>query len=94
VFIEVFRALASRQRMFGEMQLAEGVSAQSTTSMFVYQALGNRARSVSTNRYAISSRFRARAPLSIEEITTLAAPSRGPAASLWLRAGARSRDGC
>jgi hypothetical protein len=25
VFIEVFRALASRQRMFGEMQLAEGV---------------------------------------------------------------------
>ena len=27
--------------------------------MFVYQALGNRARSVSTNRYAISSRFRA-----------------------------------
>jgi hypothetical protein len=55
--------------------LAEGVSAQSTTSMFVYQALGNRARSVSTNRYAISSRFRARAPLSIEEITTLAAPA-------------------
>lgn len=32
--------------------LAEGVSAQPTTSMFVYQALGNRARSVSTNRYA------------------------------------------
>src|SRR5262245_39840704 len=59
MFIEVFRALASRQRMFGEMQLAEGVSAQPTTSMLVYQALGNRARSVSTNRYAISSRFRA-----------------------------------
>jgi hypothetical protein len=35
------------------------VSAQPTTRMFVYQALENRARSVSTNRYAISSRFRA-----------------------------------
>src|SRR5262249_51672936 len=58
VFIEVFRALASRQRMFGEMQLAERVSAQPTTSMLVYQALGNRARSVSTNRYAISSSLR------------------------------------
>jgi hypothetical protein len=32
--------------------VAEGVSAQPTKSMFVYQALGNRARSVSTNRYA------------------------------------------
>jgi len=32
--------------------VAEGVSAQPTTSMFVYQALGNRAQSVSTNRYA------------------------------------------
>jgi hypothetical protein len=30
VFIEVFRALASRQRMFGEMQLAEGVGFEPT----------------------------------------------------------------
>ncbi len=29
VFIEVFRALASRQRMFGEMQLAEGEELES-----------------------------------------------------------------
>jgi hypothetical protein len=29
VFIEVFRALASRQRMFGEMQLAEGEKLES-----------------------------------------------------------------
>jgi hypothetical protein len=29
VFIEVFRALASRQRMFGEMQLAEGEEPES-----------------------------------------------------------------
>src|SRR5262245_66320246 len=29
MFIEVFRALASRQRMFGEMQLAEGVEPES-----------------------------------------------------------------
>jgi len=31
VFIEVFRALASRQRMFGEMQLAEGEEPGSNT---------------------------------------------------------------
>jgi hypothetical protein len=30
VFIEVFRALASRQRMFGEMQLAEEVGFEPT----------------------------------------------------------------
>jgi hypothetical protein len=30
MFIEVFRALASRQRMFGEMQLAERVGFEPT----------------------------------------------------------------
>jgi hypothetical protein len=38
------------QRTRANGRLAEGVSAQPTTSMFVYQALGNRPQSVSTNR--------------------------------------------
>jgi hypothetical protein len=34
VFIEVFRALTSRQRMFGEMQLAERVGFEPTVRFF------------------------------------------------------------
>src|SRR5262245_41370523 len=97
------RALASRQRIFGEMQLAEGVYAQPTTSMFVYQALGNRARSLSTNRYAISSRFRAPARVfhrgDHHTRRALPSPPAPGAGRACIRAGspraaARSRFGC
>src|SRR4249920_985598 len=41
-----------RRRTAADGHLAEGVSAKPTTSMIVYQGLGNGPQSVSTNRYA------------------------------------------
>src|SRR5262245_41805069 len=67
--------------MFGEMHLAEGVSAQATTTMFVYQHLEIERAACPQIDMQLVRDFVPCAPLSIEEIITLGAPAPAPPAA-------------